>query len=315
MNILIVYNQSKNVADLTHFLNLLKQQSFTFDLLETTNLYAGISKIKCIEPFNYDCVVAAGGDGTVLSVINGLQQINRLNVPILILPIGTANDFAHELNIDRPLDALRALEHAQKKLVDLIACQFTDSNGNENKLYANSSAGVGFLSAIFSQQEKKIVQITKQWFGGFSYALLSFVMLGRAKGYHARIQINNLNLHSHIQMLLIRKTKITGPVSLIPFASPQSGWLDSVLFYHANMFNRFRIALSMILVKSIRGSTTVKYFGTDEQSESALTQPTKITVKSEQSIPVDLNGEFVGYSPCEFEIKPAAAVFFCNPAH
>jgi diacylglycerol kinase (ATP) len=314
MNILIVHNKTKKHATLAQLLSFLHQTAIKFDLLETINLYDAMTKLKSIQDFGYDLLIAAGGDGTVLSVINGLQQINRLAVPILILPIGTANDFAHEMNIYTQHDTMRALSNKNLQRVDLIACTFYDSDGVKKRLYANSSAGIGFLSTIFARQHQFTVKILKKCFGGFAYALLSFFMLGWAKGYSANIQINNEDvLQSRIQMLLIRKTQITGPVSLVPFAKPNSGFLDTVLFYHANFFIRFKTALMMLLQKSLKTNEKVRYFGAATVPETLVVAPSKISITAEQPIPVDLNGEFVGYSPCEFEVQPLAATFFWNP--
>jgi len=44
----------------------------------------------------YEIIIAAGGDGTVHEVVNGLMQVNREQRPLLgIVPIGSGNDFSH----------------------------------------------------------------------------------------------------------------------------------------------------------------------------------------------------------------------------
>jgi diacylglycerol kinase family enzyme len=45
-------------------------------------------------------VAAAGGDGTVHEVANGLLRASRCDVNFAILPIGSANDYAHSLGLD-----------------------------------------------------------------------------------------------------------------------------------------------------------------------------------------------------------------------
>lgn len=54
---------------------------------------------------NADLIVAYGGDGTVMEVAN---TIHPYNIPMAILPGGTANVIAHELNI--PQDTQQALD-------------------------------------------------------------------------------------------------------------------------------------------------------------------------------------------------------------
>ena len=69
---------------------------------------------------DYDLVVAAGGDGTINEVVNGLT-----GVPLGILPLGTVNVFAKELGIPARLAAAwRVLETGRVRRVDLGCAEF-----------------------------------------------------------------------------------------------------------------------------------------------------------------------------------------------
>ncbi len=49
---------------------------------------------------DFDGVVAAGGDGTLFEVLNGLYQHPKpARIPLGLLPIGTGNAFARELDL------------------------------------------------------------------------------------------------------------------------------------------------------------------------------------------------------------------------
>lgn len=69
-----------------------------------------------------DVLIAAGGDGTIADVIQGITEANRgKNTVLAILPLGSGNAFRKSLGI--PLSArksLQLIEHGQKKAIDLI---------------------------------------------------------------------------------------------------------------------------------------------------------------------------------------------------
>jgi len=65
-----------------------------------------------------DLMVAAGGDGTVNYVVNAMKR-KELDIPIGIIPAGTANDFAGALGMSRePLEAARQIASGQVERVD-----------------------------------------------------------------------------------------------------------------------------------------------------------------------------------------------------
>ena len=70
-----------------------------------------------------DLVVAAGGDGTVHEVINGLMQVSQEQRPALgIIPLGSGNDFAHILGIpDDPVQALHSCLSGEEHILDMGA--------------------------------------------------------------------------------------------------------------------------------------------------------------------------------------------------
>jgi diacylglycerol kinase (ATP) len=91
-------------------------------------------------------VVAAGGDGTVHEVINGLMQIPQASRPVLgILPLGSGNDFAHILGIpDDPAQALHACLHGSDRIIDMGSVR--DETGRLE--YFNNTLGIGFDAVV-----------------------------------------------------------------------------------------------------------------------------------------------------------------------
>src|SRR3989442_855146 len=84
---------------------------------------------------DHDIVVAAGGDGTINEVVNGLR-----GAALGVLPLGTVNVFAHELNIPRKIEAAWAvIEGGHSRTIDLGCAEA----GDARRLFVQL-AGVGF---------------------------------------------------------------------------------------------------------------------------------------------------------------------------
>jgi diacylglycerol kinase (ATP) len=68
----------------------------------------------------HDVLLAAGGDGTLSVVVNGLVQTPKAERPALaILPVGRGNDFAAELGLNGLEQTLDALARDERRFVDL----------------------------------------------------------------------------------------------------------------------------------------------------------------------------------------------------
>lgn len=108
-----------------------------------------------------DTVVAAGGDGTINEVINGLLSDSQASRSAFgVLPYGTANDFARSADIpfQDPLAALSMLVDAQPVPVDV---------GRVNETFFLNVASGGFGAQITHETPPEM----KNALGGFSYFL------------------------------------------------------------------------------------------------------------------------------------------------
>lgn len=89
----------------------------------------------------YDVVVAAGGDGTVHEVVNGLLENGKTTSKLGIIPIGTGNDFAYALGISLDIpQAVEAIYRNRVRKIDLA--QVVDDRGIR-RLFSNNF-GIGF---------------------------------------------------------------------------------------------------------------------------------------------------------------------------
>ena len=102
-------------------------------LRETTAPGEAIALARAADPAAFDGVVAAGGDGTINEVINGLIGND---LPLALLPLGTANVLAAEIGLGLAPDTVaRTIAEGPRRR---IAC------GRAGQRYFTQMAGVGF---------------------------------------------------------------------------------------------------------------------------------------------------------------------------
>ncbi|MFQ5632774.1 MAG: acylglycerol kinase family protein [bacterium] len=76
-----------------------KKKQFACDLHVTSCAGHAVDIVREVDFANYDGLVAAGGDGTLFEVINGyFQNASSKRIPLSVLPVGTGNAFARELD-------------------------------------------------------------------------------------------------------------------------------------------------------------------------------------------------------------------------
>lgn len=96
-----------------------------------------------------DVLIAAGGDGTIADVIQGIMEANRgKNTALAVIPLGSGNAFRKSLGI--PLSvrkSLQLIEHGQKKVIDLIDIEghsgtFGSIGGSAQITYEKNQHGI-----------------------------------------------------------------------------------------------------------------------------------------------------------------------------
>ncbi len=109
-------------------------------------------------------IVAAGGDGTLNEVVNGMAKLDSNKRPELaILPLGTANDFASACTIPQdPLGALRLAVHGTPKAIDIVQAN--------DRYFVNIASG-GFGAQVSADTPVQL----KNFLGGGAYALSAVV--------------------------------------------------------------------------------------------------------------------------------------------
>jgi diacylglycerol kinase (ATP) len=227
-------------------------------------------------------VVAAGGDGTVNEVLNGLSPGATLG----ILPLGTANVLARELGI--PLDAegaCRRILEGEVSQVDYGVA--TDGRGVERRFAC--MAGIGFDAKVVSTVTPRLKRILR----GLAFAVTAFRVLFGNKFPNVEIASGD---EVHVARFAIVANghyyggdyRVTGPGLLT------SGELETVLVERVSILLRPDVFAWIIARRPL--NRAMQSFTSTEVSASA----------PGAEVPVQLDGELWGELPMSFRIEPAA---------
>ena len=232
----------------------------------------------------YSTVVAAGGDGTVNEVINGLMQIPQAMRPALaVIPGGTGNDFARAIGTPkRAILAVQALLNGTRKRVDV---------GQVNDRYYAGISGVGFDAEAARQ-----ANAWPRWIGGTAlYVAAILKMLVTYSSVEARITIDGRAQTLRMFLLAAANTKwYGGGMLMAPHAEIDDGRLGIV--YAGDLG---KLETLMLLPKVYTGKHL-------EHPKVSHTTADEVVVESDVPLSIHADGETVGRVPARFRTVPGA---------
>src|SRR5437868_959653 len=221
-------------------------------------------------------IVAAGGDGTIHAVVNGLAGSGAT---LGLLPIGTVNVFAMELGL--PIHNLEScwsiIEGDRVRLIDLPS-----ANGK----YFVQLAGVG----LDAQAVKETSLALKRNFGPLSY-LISAAQIAARKPPRLMIESSGTSVSEASFVLIGNGRRYGGPFPFFKHALLDDGLLDVVAFKQVGYLEIIKY-LQDVFFSSDINLPEVEYFQTE-----------RLRVSSDQEVPVELDGELVGNCPVEFRMQ------------
>ena len=285
MKILLVFNPNAGHGHAGKMLSqvekALNDHKIEFDLQLTRFPGHGVEIIRNADLNIYDGVVAAGGDGTLFEVINGyFQNPAEVRIPIGILPIGTGNAFARDLELDSSTwtEAIKIIASQKTRKVDV-----GKFHSNEQDYYFLNILGMGFVADVI-----KIAQKLKV-FGNFSYTLGVLIRTIFLSADTLSIEIDGQNLERECTFVEISNTRYTSNFLMAPAAIIDDGLLDVTI---ANKLNRRR--LLKCFPKIFTGEHVLM-----PEIESLKAKSIKIVSKKAKVLSPD--GELFGTTPVEVE--------------
>ncbi|SDN79957.1 diacylglycerol kinase [Alkalicoccus daliensis] len=177
----------------------------------------------------FDFIIAAGGDGTIHEVVNGMAgQTNR---PMLgLLPGGTTNDFARALHIPKNIpDACSTLVSGKEREIDV---------GQVGEKYFINIAGAGTLTELTYEVPSRL----KTMMGQMAYYVKGFEKLPRIQPTHVNIQYDGKTFEGEIMLFLVSNTNSVGGFEkLAPDAYLDDGLFDLIIIKKTNLADVVRL--------------------------------------------------------------------------
>lgn len=227
-------------------------------------------------------VIAAGGDGTINEVVNGLHREATLG----ILPLGTANVLARELNLPLNLKkACRRILEGESSRMDLGIA--TDRKGTERRF--TFVAGIGFDANVIYTVTPRL----KRYFKALAFALSAFKVYAEEEFPPIHVQHGDTIYVSQF-VIIANGRRYGGDFRVTGHQSVSSGELEAILVERIGALLRPDI-LGRILARRPLNSS-MRSVGAREFRARA----------PGAEVPVQLDGELWGRLPMSFRTDPGA---------
>ena len=230
-----------------------------------------------------DLVIAAGGDGTLNEVVHGLMDLSEAVRPVLgIVSLGTANDFATGCGIPRdPEKALALCMRAEGVRIDV---------GNANGHWFINAASSGFGAEITATTSPEL----KRLLGPTAYAVMGAILAINLYHFQGRLILPGREITGSGPVAIVGNGRQAGGgIQVTPRACIDDGLLDVLVVR--------QISPTALLA----AARELQQLPPDGEYISYWQTPW-LEVHSEETIPVNLDGEPLRFSTVRYEVVPKA---------
>jgi len=237
-----------------------------------------------------DLLIAAGGDGTVNEMVHGLMDLSRVARPVLgVVPLGTANDFAIGCGLPRdPEEALTLCMEGKEVPVDV---------GKANEHWFLNAASIGFGAEITATTPPEL----KNLLGPAAYAVMGAILAMNVHHYRGTLTMPDREITGAGPMAIVGNGRQAGGgVQVAPRALIDDGLLDVL---------SVRDIPPLALLTAAR---ELQELSPDGEYISYWQTPWA-EVHTEETIPVNLDGEPVQFSSVRYEAVPRAIRLIVPP--
>jgi diacylglycerol kinase (ATP) len=228
-----------------------------------------------------DLIVVAGGDGSLSHAVNALHE-HHPQMTFALLPMGTGNDLATTLDIDRDV-AVAAAALVEGRSVELDLGKVT--SGAKSRYFVNACVG-GFSVDV----DESVAEDTKKKLGRFAFWLGGLRAAKDLTRYH--VTVDDRTIDDAVVVGIGNGRTVGGGLELWPEARPDDGELDVCVLAVPD------------LGAGVRTAVQVK-MGRHEGTEGVTTlRGRRVEVDAQPQMAMNVDGEVIGFhTPLEFEVS------------
>ena len=286
MRICVIFNPAARGDKARHFRDWLAGVASECALKPTQR--AGDARRLAAEAVaeNFETIIAAGGDGTVNEVLNGIGDApgGFENARLGVLPLGTVNVFARELKIPADISgAWEIVRRGNETKIDLPCAEFF-TDGKPARLFFAQLAGAGLDTRAIELVNWEL----KKKFGPLAYVIAGLKALVERKP-QISVHIGAEKISGEL-VLLGNGALYGGDFRIFPAADLRDGRLDACVFPRVNFWTLLRVAPGLLLRKKVSEKLVRRVVAE------------KIELTCETSAAFELDGEWAGRLPVTFSV-------------
>ncbi|MCK5042310.1 MAG: diacylglycerol kinase family lipid kinase [Sphingomonadales bacterium] len=260
----------------------------------------------------FNRIIAVGGDGTLSQVINGFFSDDGHKTPLNpdavlgFLGVGTGCDTARSLGIGNKLDEqIKTLINGRALPFDLGRVETSGVDGSTSVQLFINMCSFGISADIVSAVNK--ASLGKNISGRFAYLIGAFKALITNKNRKISLKINDgLEVKQTVALVGVANGAFCGGgVHLTPMALMNDAVLDAIVVGDVGFFD---------LVRYMRRLFKGKHMSHPKISHQPLEKLSAHVSGGEEHglMPVEADGEFIGYLPCHIDVCPGAILVQVN---
>ena len=240
-----------------------------------------------------DVILVCGGDGSLNQAANGIVQSNSPQTPLAIWPSGTGNDFVKTVEVPKSFQEIKkSIEVNRFRAVDFPAMEW---DGKKRMFLNVTDLGLGGCVAYdMTRSNRRLGSfLTYQW--------LIVKNLIRFKKRTIRFELDGKHHEARAMNFVVANGKYFGAgLGISPESNVSDGMLEVIVIGDLNLFEY------LYFVPKVKKCKMLSYHKIQYYTAK------KIGIETEVPMPIDMDGEFVGFTPMTISLQHTLNVVVRN---